>query len=229
MRAVGRRSSVEEVIGQLNEQLLSGAWRAGERIPAEQELSAELEVSRPVVREAVRALVHLGVLESRQGAGTYVISTADPVPMLRQVRLADIRDVFEVQLGYDVQAARLAALRRGDDDLAELAELLERRDAAERPEEYGRSDAEFHLAVVRAAGNPLLLEMYRYLLDRLRESLAAIRVQGVITESGPEAHHRLLRAIERGEPDAAAEAARAVIAPSLASLDDVLGQRGRQP
>lgn len=229
MRSVGRRSSVEEVIGQLNEQLLSGAWRAGERIPAEQELSAELEVSRPVVREAVRALVHLGVLESRQGAGTYVISTADPVPMLRQVRLADIRDVFEVQLGYDVQAARLAALRRGDDDLAELAELLERRDAAERPEEYGRSDAEFHLAVVRAAGNPLLLAMYRYLLDRLRESLAAIRVQGVITESGPEAHHRLLRAIERGEPDAAAEAARAVIAPSLASLDDVLGQRGRQP
>lgn len=229
MRSVGRRSSVEEVIGQLNEQLLSGAWRAGERIPTEQELSAELEVSRPVVREAVRALVHLGVLESRQGAGTYVISTADPVPMLRQVRLADIRDVFEVQLGYDVQAARLAALRRGDDDLAELAELLDRRDAAERPEEYGRSDAEFHLAVVRAAGNPLLLEMYRYLLDRLRESLAAIRVQGVITESGSEAHHRLLRAIERGEPDAAAEAARAVIAPSLASLDDVLGQRGRQP
>lgn len=229
MRAVGRRSSVEEVIGQLNEQLLSGAWRAGERIPTEQELSAELEVSRPVVREAVRALVHLGVLESRQGAGTYVISTADPVPMLRQVRLADIRDVFEVQLGYDVQAARLAALRRGDEDLAELAELLEQRDAAEQPEEYGRSDAEFHLAVVRAAGNPLLLEMYRYLLDRLRESLAAIRVQSVITESGPEAHHRLLRAIERAEPDAAAEAARAVIAPSLASLDDVLGQRGRQP
>jgi DNA-binding FadR family transcriptional regulator len=229
VRAVGRRSSVEEVIGQLNEQLLSGAWRTGERIPTEQELSAELEVSRPVVREAVRALVHLGVLESRQGAGTYVISTADPVPMLRQVRLADIRDVFEVQLGYDVQAARLAALRRGDEDLAELAELLEQRDAAEQPEEYGRSDAEFHLAVVRAAGNPLLLEMYRYLLDRLRESLAAIRVQGVITESGPEAHHRLLRAIERAEPDAAAEAARAVIAPSLASLDDVLGQRGRQP
>ena len=110
MRAIGRRSSVEEVIGQLNEQLLGGAWRAGERIPTEQELSAELEVSRPVVREAVRALAHLGVLESRQGAGTYVISTADPMPMLRQVRLADIRDVFEVQLGYDVQAARLAAL-----------------------------------------------------------------------------------------------------------------------
>ena len=228
MRAVGRRSSVEEVIGQLNEQLLDGAWRAGERIPTEQELSAELEVSRPVVREAVRALVHLGVLESRQGAGTYVISAVDPVPMLRQVRLADIRDVFEVQLGYDVQAARLAALRRGDEDLAELAELLERRDAAEQPEEYGRSDADFHLAVVRAADNPLLLEMYRYLLDRLRESLAAIRVQGVITESGPEAHRWLLRAIERGEPDAAAEAARAVIDPSLASLDDVLGQRGRQ-
>ena len=228
MRAVGRRSSVEEVIEQLNEQLLSGAWPAGERIPAEQALSAELEVSRPVVREAVRALVHLGVLESRQGAGTYVISTADPIPMLRQVRLADIRDVFEVQLGYDVQAARLAAVRRGDEDVAELTELLERRDAAEDPEEYGRSDADFHLAVVRAAGNPLLLEMYRYLLDRLRESLAAIRVQGVVTESGPEAHRRLLRAIERGEADAAAEAARAVIEPSLASLDDVLDQRWRQ-
>lgn len=88
MRSVGRRSSsVEEVIGQLNEQLTNGVWQLGARIPTEQELSGELGVSRAVVREAVRALVHLGVLESRQGSGTFVVSATDPTPMLRQLNL----------------------------------------------------------------------------------------------------------------------------------------------
>lgn len=226
MRAIGRRSSVEQVIAQLNEQLAAGEWKPGERIPTEQALSSELDVSRPVVREAVRALVHLGALESRQGAGTYVISTADPMPLLRQVRLADIQDVFEVQLGCDMQAARLAAHRRDDADLRNLAELLRRRDAAREPEHYGAADAEFHLAIVRAARNPVLLEMYRYLLDRLKESLAEMRAQGVV-ESGPRAHQELFRAVEGGDPDAAERAARSVIELSLESLRQALEERRR--
>ncbi|CAM05237.1 GntR family transcriptional regulator [Saccharopolyspora erythraea NRRL 2338] len=222
MRSVGRRSSVDEVISQFNEQLTSGEWKPGERIPTEQELGAELGVSRAVVREAVRALAHLGVLESRQGAGTFVVSAADPTPMLRQVRLAEVRDVFEVQLAYDVQAARLAAVRRDDADVRRLRELLELRDRAEEPDEFGAADADFHCAVVEAARNPLLLEMYRYLLGRLQEGLQTLRSHGDLTEAGPHPHHALLEAIEARDPAAAAEAARAVIQPSLTSLGGVL-------
>lgn len=225
MRPVGRRSSVDEVIGQLNEQLAAGAWAPGERIPTEQELVAELGVSRAVVREAVRALVHLGTLESRQGAGTFVVSAADPTPMLRQLRLAGLRDVFEVQLAYDVQAARLAAERRDADDLVRLRGLLDERDRAESPAEFGSSDADFHCAVAEVARNPLLLEMYRYLLGRLQGSLEQLRANGELIESGPEAHRALLEAIEAADPAAAAAAAQEVIEPGLRSLDGMLGER----
>ncbi|GAA2779717.1 FadR/GntR family transcriptional regulator [Saccharopolyspora taberi] len=227
MRAVGRRSSVEEVIEQLNEQLVSGAWEPGARIPTEQELSAQLEVSRAVVREAVRALAHLGVLESRQGAGTFVVSAADPTPMLRELRLAEVHDVFEVQLAYDVQAARLAAVRRDEDDLRGLRDLLRRRDEAVAPEDFATADADFHLAVVRAARNPLLLESYRYFVGKLREGLRALRAHDDLVDSGPQPHHDLLAAIEARDPAAAAEAAHAVIEPGLTALGGILGKDGQ--
>ncbi|MHA6800857.1 FadR/GntR family transcriptional regulator [Bounagaea algeriensis] len=214
----GKRSSVEDVIARLTEQLSAGAWRPGERIPTEQELSGELDVSRAVVREAVRALVHLGVLESRQGSGTYVVSATDPTPMLRQLNLARVREVFEVQLGYDMTAARFAAARRTDDDIARLRELLRGRDEAATPDEFGAAEIDFHQAVVETAGNPLLLEMYRYLLSRLRESLETLRAAHELTESGPHAHRALVDAIAAGDPDAAARAAQAVIEPGLDSL-----------
>ncbi|MGP4017888.1 FadR/GntR family transcriptional regulator [Saccharopolyspora sp. 5N708] len=226
MRVVGRRSSVDEVIAAINEQLVSGAWVPGQRIPTEQELVTGLGVSRAVVREAVRALVHLGRLESRQGAGTFVVSTADPTPMLRQLRLAEVHDVFEVQLAYDVQAARLAALRRDDADIRRLRALLARRDRAGSPGEFAAADVEFHSAIVLAARNPLLLEMYRYLLERLRESLETLRADAELTECDPLAHQVLLKAIVDGDADAAAMAVHAVIEPSLKSLRGVLDEKG---
>ncbi|MDA3629832.1 FCD domain-containing protein [Saccharopolyspora oryzae] len=228
MRVVGRRSSVDEVIAALNEQLSGGAWAPGERIPTEQELVAELGVSRAVVREAVRALVQLGCLEARQGAGTFVVSAADPTPMLRQLRLAELRDVFEVQLAHDVQAARLAAVRREDADVERLRELLERRDRAASPEDFGAADVEFHCAVVEAARNPLLTEMYRYLSERLRESLVELRADSALSEGGPQAHRALFDAIADRDPESAAAAAQAVIQPCLTSLGSVVAERGTE-
>ncbi|GAA4619484.1 FadR/GntR family transcriptional regulator [Saccharopolyspora hordei] len=226
MRVVRRRSSVDEVIAALNEQLANGTWAPGERIPTEQELVAELGVSRAVVREAVRALVQLGCLEARQGAGTFVVSAADPSPMLRQLRRAELRDVFEVQLAHDVQAARLAAQRRDDADVERLRALLDRRDRAASPEEFGAADVAFHSAVVDAARNPLLTEMYRYFSERLRESLVALRADSALQEGGPQAHHALFEAIAARDAEAAAAAAHAVIEPCLTSLRDVAGEGG---
>ncbi|WP_010305915.1 FadR/GntR family transcriptional regulator [Saccharopolyspora spinosa] len=219
---------MNEVIAAVNEQLVGGAWAPGERIPTELELVAELGVSRTVIREAVRALVHLGRLETRQGAGTFVVSTADPAPMLRQLRLAEVRDVFEVQLAYDVQAARLAAVRRDDADVRQLRELLELRDRADSPDAFAAADVDFHVAIVAAARNPLLSEMYRYLSERLQESLKTLRADSALTEGGPITHRALLDAIVEGAPEAAAAAAHAVIQPSLTSLGGVLDGRGNE-
>src|SRR3954466_14622565 len=108
----------------MHDQVASGAWAVGDRIPGEHDLSAVLRVSRPAVREAIRALSHVGVLEVRWGDGTYVRSAVDPRPLLRRVECAPLRDVFEVQLAYDVQAAKLAARRRTPEDLHRLEALL---------------------------------------------------------------------------------------------------------
>src|SRR5690554_6169595 len=88
---------VDDVIDQLRAQIEQGHWTRGERIPTEDQLVEALGVGRNTIREAVRALVHIGMLEVRQGAGTFVLSQRDPSKMLRRVDHATLRDQLEVR------------------------------------------------------------------------------------------------------------------------------------
>ncbi len=220
LQPVPRASAVESVLGQLQEQVVSGAWQVGERIPGEHDLAARLCVSRPAVREAIRALAHVGVLEVRRGDGTYVRSAADPRPLLRRVERASLREVFEVQLAYDVRAAQLAARRRTGDDLRRLGALLRDRDAARDPAAFGAADARFHLGVAEASHNLLLAEAFRFFQHRLRESLSALRRDGDLPEAGPAAHRAVLDAVAAGDAEAAGRAAARVVEPTLSALEE---------
>ncbi|KAB2382803.1 FadR/GntR family transcriptional regulator [Actinomadura montaniterrae] len=220
-------STVDAVLDQLQRQVSGGSWPVGERIPGELDLAAQLGVSRPAVREAIRALSHCGVLEVRRGDGTYVRSSADPRPLLGGVAHASARDVFEVQLAYDVQAARLAARRRTAADLERLEELLRARDEATGADEhgaaeFGAADARFHLGVAEASGNPVLIEAMRFFIVRLGEAMRAVRLDHEVPEAGPARHRAVLDAIIASDPDAAARAAAAVVEPTLAVLDTLL-------
>ncbi|MCP2258856.1 transcriptional regulator, GntR family [Streptoalloteichus tenebrarius] len=224
-RRIDGSSRVSAVAAQLHEQLSSGNWVVGQRIPPEDKLAEALNVSRPAVREAIRGLVQLGILEARQGAGTYVRTTADPLPLLRQVRRAKVRDIVEVQLGYDIQAARFAAERRTEDDLRRLRDLLARRDSAETgsdPDDFAAQDARFHLAVAEAAHNPVLLELYRYFLRLLEEALHDLRADQELPRCGLEPHRALVDAIEARDPDGAERAVRRVVEPGLTVLNQLL-------
>jgi DNA-binding FadR family transcriptional regulator len=222
LEPVPRSSAVEAVIDQMQGQLTSGTWSVGDRIPGEYDLSAQLQVSRSAVREAIRALSHIGVLEVRRGDGTYVRSAVDPRPLLRRVERATLRDVFELQQAYDVQAARLAARRRTRDDLVRLGALLEDRDAACDPEEFGEADVRFHAGVAEASHNSLLLEAFRYFQSRLRESLSAVRLDRELPDAGPAAHRAVVDAIAARDPEAAAQAAECVVVPTLQALEALL-------
>jgi DNA-binding FadR family transcriptional regulator len=222
LRPVQRGSAVDAVLDQMHDQVASGTWAVGDRIPGEHELSAQLRVSRPALREAIRALSHVGVLEVRRGDGTYVRSAADPRPLLRRVERASLRDVFEVQLAYDVQAAKLAAVRRTADDLRRLEALLRDRDAAEDPAAFGEADSRFHLKIAEASRNPLLTEAFRFFRHRLRESLSALRSDRDLPEGGPAPHHAVLTAITEGDAEAAGRAAASVVEPTLRALEEVL-------
>lgn len=206
-----RRSALaDQVIAQLRAQITSGEWPVGSRIPTEPALVEQLGVARNTVREAVRALAHNGLLDIRQGSGTYVVATSELAGVMnRRFAAAEPGHVAELRSALEASAARLAAERRTAQDLRQIDALLERR---ERAWESGgaaafvEADATLHMAIVAASHNEVLAEIYADLGGVLRDFLRA----DVGEELRPEAHMdhaRLVEAIRAGDGDrAAAEA-----------------------
>ncbi|NLU67412.1 FadR/GntR family transcriptional regulator [Streptomyces sp. HNM0574] len=201
-----RSALSDQVISALRAQIASGEWPVGSRIPTEAELVEQLGVARNTVREAVRALAHNGLLDIRQGSGTYVVATSELAGVMhRRFADADPGHVGELRAALEASAARLAAVRRTEADLKQLDALLDKREAAWESRDVGRfveADANFHLAVVAASHNEVLTDVYADLGTVMR---AFLRVD-VGEELVPEAHmdhHRLLAAIRAGDPETA--------------------------
>ncbi|HET6353288.1 FadR/GntR family transcriptional regulator [Streptomyces sp.] len=203
-----RRSALsDQVIAELRNQITSGEWPVGSRIPTEPELVEQLGVARNTVREAVRALAHNGLLDIRQGSGTYVVATSELAGVMhRRFADADPRHIAELRSTLESSAARLAAQRRTAKDLKQLDTLLVRREeawASGDAERFVAADATFHLAVVAASHNEVLSELYADLGDLLRDWLR----DDVGHELRPEHHMdhaRMVEAIREGDGDTAA-------------------------
>ncbi|MBI0380346.1 FadR family transcriptional regulator, partial [Streptomyces albiflaviniger] len=197
-----RRSALaDQVIAQLRAQITSGEWPVGSRIPTEPELVEQLGVARNTVREAVRALAHNGLLDIRQGSGTYVLATSELAGVMhRRFAGADPRHVAELRSALETKAAQLAAERRTEQDLKQLDAQLDRRERAWEagdPDAFVEADATLHMAVVAAAHNDVLAELYADLGAVVRDFLRADVDSGM----GPDAyvdHGRLVEAIREG-------------------------------
>ncbi|MEU6081742.1 FadR/GntR family transcriptional regulator [Streptomyces sp. NPDC047108] len=202
-----RRSALsDQVITALRNQITSGEWPVGSRIPTESELVEQLGVARNTVREAVRALAHNGLLDIRQGSGTYVVATSELAGVMhRRFAGADPRHIAELRSTLEASAARLAAQRRTERDLQQLDTLLRRREEAWESgdaEVFVAADSTFHLAVVAASHNDPMSELYADLGDVVREWLRS----DVGRELRPERHvdhARLVEAIRAGDAEAA--------------------------
>lgn len=207
-----RRSLVDQVIERLSDEIAAGRWPVGSRIPAEPELVGTYGVARNTMREAIRALAHVGVLEVRHGDGTFVRASSETDGVLRRwLDLADVLDVLTVRRGLEVEAARLAAERRTDDDLARLTEPT----AGTNVERA----ADFHTAVVEAAHNPVLVTLYRGLAER---TVAAMHAPGLPDISG-HGHTDLVAAIRDRDPDRAADLAARHLQPLIDAVRARLG------
>ncbi|MER7487883.1 FadR/GntR family transcriptional regulator [Streptomyces sp. NPDC126497] len=208
-----RRSALsEQVIAALRAQITSGEWPVGTRIPTEPELVEQLGVARNTVREAVRALAHNGLLDIRQGSGTYVVATSELAGVMhRRFAEADPRHIAELRSTLESSAARLAAERRTERDLKQIDALLLRREEAWESgdaEAFVAADATFHLAVVAASHNDVMTAVYADLSEVLRDWLRG----DVGDDMSPGAHMdhgRLVDAIRAGDAATAAEEAAA--------------------
>ncbi|WP_405082777.1 FadR/GntR family transcriptional regulator [Paenibacillus chitinolyticus] len=213
---------VEQVADQLQTLIESGQWPVGTRIPPEPELSEALGVSRNTIREAVRAMVHAGLLQTKQGDGTYVCSSSVlGVVLQKRVRQSTLAETLEVRQALEREAARLAAERRTDEDVASLELHLKACAAAAEAGDmaaYSGADIRLHQAVVTAAHNELFSELYEHMTDALDHSVRSLT--GLLPEVGLyyRSHAKMIDAIVRQDVERAAEAVHEYISQSRNDL-----------
>jgi DNA-binding FadR family transcriptional regulator len=219
-RRAGRAPKVtEEAIDKIRERIVSGSWGPGDRLPKESELAAELGLSRNSLREAVRALSQLRVLEVRQGDGTYV-SSLEPDLLLEStgfishLLLGDTEvELYEVRRILEAAAAALAAGRIDATEKEDLARILERMRQTHTVEELVEADVAFHAVIARAAGNAVLASLLASLSTRtMRVRLWHGRAADDALDETREEHRRIYEAIVAGDPELARAAATAHIA-----------------
>ena len=206
-----------QVTKQIEHLITSGAWPVGTRIPPENDLVARLKVSRNTVREALRSLVHTGMLEARAGDGTYVRAPSElAAPLVRRAQRARLEEAVEVRILLEQQAARLAAERRSDDDVVRLRALLSAQQAASAAGDrvaYTAADDELHRAVVACARNELLSEIYEHLGGALKLSVSPELwdQHQALAADELDYHAALIDAIADGDPAAAENAAATIV------------------
>ncbi|RON81954.1 GntR family transcriptional regulator [Pseudomonas chlororaphis] len=208
-----KRSLVDQALEQLRQRINDGVWSIGQRLPTEPELAAELGISRNTVREAMRVLAFSGLVEIRQGDGSYLRAVADPLDTLKALSQCSLEQARETRQIIETEAIGLAALRRTDQDLLALREALALSGDHYHGdlESYIACDLVFHGRLVDAAHNPTLSELYRYFSSvvgaQLRQTLNIHpRRQAVF-----DLHIDLLDAVEQRDPERAKAISRQLI------------------
>jgi DNA-binding FadR family transcriptional regulator len=219
-------SRSDDVVDGVKQMILDGRLQPGERLPAEKELAATLGVSRGSLREGVRALGTLGILDSRHGDGTYV-TTLDPALLLAPVAfVAELQDdaaaFHAVRRLLETEAAGLASLHIDDAGLARLRAGLDEtaRALVQQPLDHERlvdADLAFHEEIARASGNPVLAALVEGLAGRTSRT----RLWRGLSDVGAEdrafvEHEAILAAIAARDPDRA----RLRMATHLLGLED---------
>ena len=208
----------EVVLGWVDTEILEGRLTVGDRLPAERELAATLEVSRAAVREAVRTLQAQGVVRSSVGAGAAggtVITSVPSQALSRLLRLHvalanfPLPDVIEVRITLERLSVRLASTNATEDDLAHLRDLLETMDDPDIDRvDFNECDTAFHVALATAAGNRLATDLTAAIRESMRLPILD-RFRGLSTwdEVAPRLrkdHEAIYAAVARGDADEAA-------------------------
>lgn len=219
-RPVARSRSHELVLDQIEEQILAGTLRVGDRLPGERDLASHLQVSRSAVREAIRSLEAQGVVRSSVGSGKdagTVVSAMPSAALTRLLRLHvalanfPMADVVDARVMLERSSARLAADHATAEDLRAMTEALE---GMERPgidpETFNDLDTAFHVAIAESSGNRLVADMTIALRDSMRRPiLRALRALGSDWERVADRlradHRAIYAAIESGDGALAAE------------------------
>jgi GntR family transcriptional repressor for pyruvate dehydrogenase complex len=208
--AIPRSKVYQEVAKQLERQIAE-KLKPGDLLPPERELVQMLGVSRGSVRDAIRSLELIGLLEPRQGVGTVVCKprATAPNPLVDAIleKRRTVAELLDFRKMLEPPLVRRAALQASRDEIADMEEILRRQEAKVSRGELGTTeDSEFHYAIALASNNSAVLRLVDVLMDLLRETRErALQVEGR-QEKSLAGHRRILAALRRGDA-AGAEAA----------------------
>ncbi len=209
-----KRSRLSEDVAKRIEQLILEKSAVGDKLPPERELAERFGVSRSSVRDAVRTLELMGLVERRQGSGTVVRdlsaeSLINPLASMLVRKRKLVGELLDVRKIIEPPLAARAALHASADEVAELEEILARQERKlERGEVAIEEDSEFHYGIAMAADNSVVLHVLDVLMDLLRETRErSLQVAGRPQKSLA-GHRRILAAIRRHDAAAAETAMR---------------------
>jgi DNA-binding FadR family transcriptional regulator len=216
---VRRTRTYEQVLAQIEQRILDGRLRAGEKLPSERDLVNALGVGRTSVREALRALEAMGIIEARTGsgpdAGSVITGHATPaLANLLRLHLAlaqiSLAELVETRVQLERSAARGAAAAHTPEDIQRLGRLIEAMKSADlEHQQFNALDTEFHVTIAKVSGNALTADLMQALRDAVESRMVAAFARlsdwrsvadALVTE-----HEGILRAIEKSDGGAAAD------------------------
>lgn len=199
----GNEQLYKKVMDQLQQLILDGELKVGDKLPPERELSAMLNVSRPALKQAISAFNMLGIIQSRQGDGNYVVSNTgnmfNPIALAFCLENGNEVDVLEFRYILEVKAAGLAALKATPKQVEKLSWIVEGMRFVASSEERFEANTRFHSEIIRVGGNRLIINIY--------ESLKDLVVKQISTTDGSnfyESHLAIFKAIQKRDAAAAA-------------------------
>lgn len=213
LKAVKKVNIGDQVYAQMKEQIISGNWASGERIPSENQLMEIFGVSRGTVRQAIQKLAAVGMLETRRGEGSYVkqlglsnyFQGAVPAALLSE---EELQEVFKFRLLFECGVAEMAAENATDDQIHKLEKNYSKMlQSIGNLEKYIAVDYEFHCLLGECTHNTLVSQIYKTIEDSLILSMEnATAIVGY--DHGKKYHGLILKAMQDHDPEAAREAMR---------------------
>ncbi len=216
--SISSKKVYEQVIEQIQQRILNGELKKGDKLPSERELSEQMNVSRTSIREAIRVLETMGVIDSKQGEGNFICSNIDksliePLSMIFKLNDGTWKDILELREVFELQIVKLAALRATEKDCMELKSIIdEMRKETEIP--YNKKivvllDQKFHNKLVSISKN-CLIESFFLMSSKLFENFIEDARDKIISKYWSkevlfEKHNAIYEAIRDKNPDLAYE------------------------
>jgi len=200
----GHEKYYQKIMKQVQDLILAGELKKGDRLPPERKLSEILGVGRPTLKQALSALEAMGIIESVHGGGNYISNNINnifnPFTLKYYLSEGNEEDILEFRYILEVQFAKLAALKVNKSSIFELESLVEEMKEIKGREKRLKKNYDFHVEVAKIAGNSLIISMYESIMELIIKQ--TIQTDG---ENFYQSHKNIVEAIKLKDPQKAAK------------------------